>query len=594
MQTEASAGDSVVVSRPELSGCQIEFVSPEDGATVESDSVAVTGITRIFGGAPGFTLLCDINGTEATVSDTVFSAVVPLSFGENTLVATCVVTDSCGNQTVCVDTLRVVRPTPTFSCEVEIVSPRSGTLVCDEDVRVVAVARVRGGVAPISAKCEINGVRARARKDSVFSAEIPLDFGRNPVEVVCVFTDSHQNQTVCKDTILVLRPKRPDCVVSIRSPKHHKAIRGEKVEVVGFISIRGGVPPFRVTCDVNGIRAAVSNKVFTVMVPVGSGANRFVARCVVVDDCGNETVCRDTVDVLRDKTPPVVSFNATGHTIRGQFVDRESGIAEVVPVSLENAQLHVQPFSPGDPVVRFQLVRHDPSKVVRFEAQLRDPGGSTFTVNPTLVHMSADDLNRQRSFSFPRLSRYLQLHNSGLSEIHITLNGKPFTLISDPVRAHRAFNGLLIPEEGTFTVDLADYLREGMNNVSVGYAGPAGSRATLVISNAADGVDTELKLQAVPEEFRLSQNYPNPFNPVTRIVFDIPARLAEGTIVKLRIYNILGENIRTLLHEKRLPGRYTVDWDGKDDSGESVASGTYIYQLSTDDFSAARKMVLLR
>ncbi len=103
--------------------------------------------------------------------------------------------------------------------------------------------------------------------------------------------------------------------------------------------------------------------------------------------------------------------------------------------------------------------------------------------------------------------------------------------------------------------------------------------------------------QCLPKKFALSQNYPNPFNPSTAIPFRvIGAQFMVHSPVRttLVVYNILGQKVRTLLDEERLPGNYKIIWDGKDDTGKEVTSGIYFYQLKTGDYSDCRKMVLLR
>jgi hypothetical protein len=95
---------------------------------------------------------------------------------------------------------------------------------------------------------------------------------------------------------------------------------------------------------------------------------------------------------------------------------------------------------------------------------------------------------------------------------------------------------------------------------------------------------------SVPFTFTLKQNYPNPFNPTTTIQYQLP----QSTKVSLNIYSILGQLIRTLIHEKQMAGNYSVIWDGKDDKGQLVASGIYMYRLHTQNFVKTKKMVLLR
>ncbi len=97
----------------------------------------------------------------------------------------------------------------------------------------------------------------------------------------------------------------------------------------------------------------------------------------------------------------------------------------------------------------------------------------------------------------------------------------------------------------------------------------------------------------VPRRLALLPNFPNPFNPATTIEYRIPARLT-GAEVQLEIFNILGEQVRTLVRRRRTAGVYRVQWDGRDDRGIPVASGVYIYRLKVKDRRLSRKMMLLR
>lgn len=95
---------------------------------------------------------------------------------------------------------------------------------------------------------------------------------------------------------------------------------------------------------------------------------------------------------------------------------------------------------------------------------------------------------------------------------------------------------------------------------------------------------------AFPEDYALSQNYPNPFNPETFISFQLP----EAGHAVLRIFNVSGQEIRTLANGKYEAGYHSVRWDGRDLSGNSVSSGVYIYQLQAGTFIEVKKMSLLR
>jgi len=94
----------------------------------------------------------------------------------------------------------------------------------------------------------------------------------------------------------------------------------------------------------------------------------------------------------------------------------------------------------------------------------------------------------------------------------------------------------------------------------------------------------------VPRAYKLAQNVPNPFNPSTSITF----AMKDKGVVTLKIYNVAGQLVRTLMNGTKDIGSYTVTWDGKNDRGGAVASGVYFYKMETKDFSQTKKMVMLR
>ncbi len=97
-------------------------------------------------------------------------------------------------------------------------------------------------------------------------------------------------------------------------------------------------------------------------------------------------------------------------------------------------------------------------------------------------------------------------------------------------------------------------------------------------------------VEAVPASYSLSQNYPNPFNPETAINFS----LKEAGKVTLKIYNLQGQLVRTLVDEERSAGSYSVMWNGKTDQGTLAASGIYYYILSVNGFEATKKLTFTR
>ena len=93
-----------------------------------------------------------------------------------------------------------------------------------------------------------------------------------------------------------------------------------------------------------------------------------------------------------------------------------------------------------------------------------------------------------------------------------------------------------------------------------------------------------------PESIQLFPNFPNPFNPVTTIQYYLP----KSTNVELKIYNILGQEVKTLVKARQPAGKQQLTWDGRDSFGKAVSSGIYIYQFRAGDFTKSRKMLLIR
>lgn len=97
--------------------------------------------------------------------------------------------------------------------------------------------------------------------------------------------------------------------------------------------------------------------------------------------------------------------------------------------------------------------------------------------------------------------------------------------------------------------------------------------------------DSDRMATSTPQRYKLDQNYPNPFNPVTRISYEIP----EQASVTLTVYNVLGQNVATLVNETQRAGRHEASFDASD-----LSSGVYIYRLEAGDFAQSRTMMLVK
>jgi predicted phage tail protein len=104
------------------------------------------------------------------------------------------------------------------------------------------------------------------------------------------------------------------------------------------------------------------------------------------------------------------------------------------------------------------------------------------------------------------------------------------------------------------------------------------------------GVTAVEEENIIPDKFEVSQNYPNPFNPSTMITYSLP----DAQFVTLRIYNMLGQEVATLVNNQVEAGTYNVTWNGVDNTGAKVATGTYIYRVVAGNNIITKKMILLK
>jgi hypothetical protein len=107
--------------------------------------------------------------------------------------------------------------------------------------------------------------------------------------------------------------------------------------------------------------------------------------------------------------------------------------------------------------------------------------------------------------------------------------------------------------------------------------------------SSSTGIENEDRGELI-SGYVLYQNYPNPFNPSTSIAFALPL----ASRVMLKIYNVLGQEIKTLVTDVMPTGTHTVQWDGTDNRNRPVSSGIYLYRIETNSFAATKKMLLNR
>jgi PKD repeat protein len=118
----------------------------------------------------------------------------------------------------------------------------------------------------------------------------------------------------------------------------------------------------------------------------------------------------------------------------------------------------------------------------------------------------------------------------------------------------------------------------------------AGNQSGFTPAVSATIVNINYDNDKLPDNYIIQQNYPNPFNPSTTIRYAIP----RNEKVSIKIYNILGREIRTLINKIQAPGWYLVKWDGKDNQGRLVSNGIYFYRISAGEYANCLKMLYLK
>jgi hypothetical protein len=108
------------------------------------------------------------------------------------------------------------------------------------------------------------------------------------------------------------------------------------------------------------------------------------------------------------------------------------------------------------------------------------------------------------------------------------------------------------------------------------------------------GITDEDPEPALPASFLISLSYPNPFNPSTTISFELPGVPGEQRAVSLAVYDVRGSHVKTLMDEYLEPGTHQIHWDGRDEEGQPVSSGVYLYTLRAGSETFTRRMTILR
>jgi len=175
---------------------------------------------------------------------------------------------------------------------------------------------------------------------------------------------------------------------------------------------------------------------------------------------------------------------------------------------------------------------------------------------------------------------------------------KNLTTAADATNENRIYLSRNDDTKGEMLVEWADLSQDGMQTVSFDAQSLDRDNANITIGYTIYGADQEIisrgmqniELIAIPGEYALHYNYPNPFNPVTTMLYDLP----ETGHTRLLIYDLLGREVHVLIDKVMDPGYYSTQWNGRNQQGQMVGAGVYLYQIQSNGFIQTRKMLLLK
>ncbi len=206
------------------------------------------------------------------------------------------------------------------------------------------------------------------------------------------------------------------------------------------------------------------------------------------------------------------------------------------------------------------------------------------------IDVSAQGLSELASYGLKVSFDPEALQFLGASEGNLLRNNSLFVAIPTGAGEVWVLNGQ--PEAVSATSGLLSQLHfKALNDQAIGSAIRVDALELFDSDARLNSIATQgLEVTVAPEKFALLQNYPNPGNPSTVISYT----LARDSKVNLTIYNTLGQTVKTLVDGYQAANIYKVVWDGRDDSGKEVASGVYFYRLVAGDFSATKRLIVLK
>lgn len=225
---------------------------------------------------------------------------------------------------------------------------------------------------------------------------------------------------------------------------------------------------------------------------------------------------------------------------------------------------------------------------------------SAYSQSFTFTKLGADTASYENGGTFDTYYTYAVMKNTGSTTLHIKFQKMarniPSGWSADMCYGLCYVNTEIIPPTGT--VDLAPGQVDSTFEVTWGVTSPSvGTQTVRMFNNDNPSQYQEVTfhvrrtttaitpISSIVKSFELKQNYPNPFNPTTNINFSIP----KGQNVSLKVYDMMGKEVASLVNEFLKAGEYRADF-----SGANLSSGVYYYALKTDEFTSTKSMILVK
>lgn len=245
----------------------------------------------------------------------------------------------------------------------------------------------------------------------------------------------------------------------------------------------------------------------------------------------------------------------------------------------------IPPAAPGT-VEKYKVSGLSQNTTYWFGIAAMDKGGKWSGVNPSSIATSSTTPVELVAFTGESFKNTINLEWSTASET----NNYGFEIQRKANKSETWEKVGFVSGKGTTNVPQSYQFSEKITQL-----GNYNYRLKQIDSDGSFELSKELTIVvAGPKEFALSQNYPNPFNPNTTIQFEVPMVASGNATVSLQVFDLLGRLVRTLVNNTVSAGYHEIQWDGRDDNAQPVASGVYFYVLSANQFRNVKKMIKIQ